>query len=134
MRSISFCSIVTAPLLAAALTSTSCIYESPVDDEFYRTLWETSEAPFEELTIEFLCNGNITAQADNAAGSYGTYEAHDFTASFTGLHLTLAQGNVIIEEAHRNDDLLQIIWHYEESDTTYATEMVRLSSYKDKPL
>ena len=143
-----------ASLLATAFTITSCIYESPVDDEFYRTLWESSEAPFEELTIEFLCNGSITAQASNAAGSFGTYDHDGLTAYFTGLRLTMNDSTILIREAHRTGDTLTIIWHYDDSgttyghsgstyghfgstyghvgdsDTTYATKMVRLSEYR----
>lgn len=147
MRQIIFRCVATAPLLAAALSITSCIYESPVDDEFYRTLWESSEAPFEELTIEFLCNDSITAQAANAAGSFGTYAHDGLTAYFTGLRLIMNDGTILIREAHRTGNTLTIIWHYDDpgttyghfgstygyvgdSDTTYATKMVRLSEYR----
>lgn len=146
-----------ASLLATAFTITSCIYESPVDDEFYRTLWSSSEAPFEEFTLEFLCNGSITAQASNAAGSFGTYEHEGFTAYFTGLRLTMNDSTILIREAHRTGDTLTVIWHFGDSGTsygyscsndghfgdsgttygyfgdsgtTYATKMVRLSGYR----
>jgi len=129
-----------ASLLATAFTITSCIYESPVDDEFYRTLWSSSEAPFEEFTLEFLCNGSITAQASNAAGSFGTYEHEGFTAYFTGLRLTMNDSTILIREAHRTGDTLTVIWHFDDSGTTYgyfgdsgttyATKMVRLSGYR----
>ena len=147
MRQIIFRCVATAPLLAAALSITSCIYESPVDDEFYRTLWESSEAPFEELTIEFLCNDSITAQASNAAGSFGTYAHDGLTAYFTDLRLIMNDGTILIREAHRTGDTLTIIWHFDDSGTTYghsysndghfgdsgttyATQMVRLSGYR----
>lgn len=149
MRQITISS-ASASLLAAALSITSCIYESPVDDEFYRTLWESSEDPFEELTIEFLCNDHISAQASNAAGSFGTYDHNGLTAYFTGLHIILNDTTILIREAHRTDDTLTIIWHYDEPGTsighvgdtgtssgrfgepvtTYATQMVRLSAYR----
>lgn len=116
--------------LAAASALTSCIYDTPAGDEFFRTLWASDEAPFDDLTIEFLCDGNITAQAANAAGSFGTYECHDLTATFTGLHLILEQGTVIIEEAHRHRDQLTIRWHYEGDQTGYSTLLRRLSAYE----
>lgn len=99
-------------------------------DGFYHTLWETSEEPFENLTIGFLCGGSISIQADNAAGSYGQYDAHDMTAYFTELHLVMDQGTIIIEEAHRSNDRTLISWHYTESPISYSTTLHRLSSYK----
>lgn len=117
-------------VMTAAPALTSCIYDSPAGDEFYRTLWESSESPFENLTIEFLCNGNITAQADNAAGSYGTYETQDMTAYFTQLHLIMDSGTVIIEEAHRTKDTMSISWHYQNAPVSYFTKLQRLSAYR----
>ena len=145
------------PLMAAALSATSCIYDTPDGDHFFRTLWTSSEAPFENLTIEFLCGGNISAKADNAAGSYGSYQPSGETAWFTGLHLilennpehdtsttagednpaagpdgsqTTGKGRIIIEEAHRTDDLLTIIWHHSGSTASCSTRLRRLSSYQ----
>ena len=143
------------PLMAAALSATSCIYDTPVGDRFFRTLWTSSEAPFENLTIEFLCGGNISAKADNAAGSYGSYQPSGETAWFTGLHLildnspasdaiaddssqteeqdrteTTREGLIIIEEAHRTNDILLISWHYSGSTVTHSTRLHRLSSYQ----
>lgn len=117
-------------IMAIALSTTSCIYESPTDDEFFRTLWTSSEEPFDNLTIEFLCEGNITAQADNAAGSYGLYYHQDMTAWFTGLHLIIEEEMILIEEGHRTDDTLLISWHYADSSVSYSTRMQRLSTYQ----
>ena len=147
--------LATFPLMAAALSATSCIYDSPDCDHFFRTLWTSSEAPFENLTIEFLCGGNISAKADNAAGSYGSYQPSGETAWFTGLHLildnspasdaiaydssqteeqdrteTTREGLIIIEEAHRTNDILLISWHYSGSSVTHSTRLHRLSSYQ----
>ncbi len=119
-------------LMAAALICTSCIYDRPAGDNFYRTLWTASESPFEGLTIEFLCGGAISAQADNAAGSFGTYSPDGSTAYFTGLHLILDQGTVLIEEAHRtDDDQMLLSWHFEGSSDSSETEMHRLSNYPE---
>lgn len=147
--------LATFPLMAAALSATSCIYDTPDGDRFFRTLWTSSEAPFENLTIEFLCGGNISAKADNAAGSYGSYQPSGETAWFTGLHLildnspasdaiaddssqteeqdrteTTREGLIIIEEAHRTNDILLISWHYSGSSVTHSTRLHRLSSYQ----
>ena len=100
-------------ILGMICALSSCIHES-VNDNFYRTLWVSEEAPFceigqriessaedgssnEELlggptsgriTLEFLCGGSICVTATGAAGSYGTYQTFDDTAYFVGLTLT----------------------------------------------
>ena len=83
------------PILGMICILSSCIYDSP-NDNFYRTLWVSEEAPFSELgqtsdgriTIEFLCGGSISVTATGAAGSYGTYQTFGNTAYFVGLTLT----------------------------------------------
>lgn len=128
--------IVIITLLAAASASTSCIYDRPAGDYFYRTLWSSAEAPFDGLTLEFLCGGSISAQATNAAGSFGTYQPEGQTAYFTDLHLIIDKpkenpsGLIIIEEAHRTNDLLIMYWHYSGSTSTRHTRLHRLSSYE----
>ena len=85
------------------------------------------------LTLEFLCGGSVRVYATGAVGSYGTYDTHGTTAYFTDLRLTYHNNGtptvIIIEEAHRTDDLLLISWHYSGSATSYSTRMVRKSSY-----
>ena len=85
------------------------------------------------LTLEFLCGGSVSVYATGAVGSYGTYDTHGTTAYFTDLRLTYHNNDtptvIIIEEAHRTDDLLLISWHYSGSATSYSTRMVRKSSY-----
>lgn len=120
------------PFLTAAFLCTACIYDRPAGDNFYRTLWTSSESPFEGLTIEFLCGGAISAQAHNAAGSYGTYSPDGSTAYFTNLHLILDQDKILIEEAHRtDDDQMLISWHFEGSPDSSTTKMHRLSDYPE---
>ena len=83
------------PILGMICILSSCIYDSP-NDNFYRTLWVSEEAPFSELgqtsdgriTIEFLCGGSISVTATGAAGSYGTYQTFGNTAYFVGLTLS----------------------------------------------
>lgn len=144
---------ITALIFLVSLTS--CIYDAPCD-EFYRTLWTSEEAPFNYaapykadnsalvtdktrsekpngLTLEFLCGGSARILATGAAGSYGKYEHHGSTAYFAELHLTYNNNGspsiIIIEEAHRTDELLLISWHYSGSATSYSTRMIRKSSY-----
>ena len=85
------------------------------------------------LTLEFLCGGSVCVYATGAVGSYGTYDTHGTTAYFTDLRLTYHNNGtptvIIIEEAHRTDNLLLISWHYSGSATSYSTRMVRKSSY-----
>lgn len=85
------------------------------------------------LTLEFLCGGSVCVYSTGAVGSYGTYDTHGTTAYFTDLRLTYHNNGtptvIIIEEAHRTDDLLLISWHYSGSATSYSTRMVRKSSY-----
>lgn len=89
------------------------------------------------LTIEFLCGSNVRVTATGAVGSYGTYDHHGTTAYFSGLHLTYHSGIpdttpavIILEEAHRTDDLLLISWHYSGSAVSYTTRLLRKSSYE----
>ena len=166
------------PILGMICILSSCIYDSP-NDNFYRTLWVSEEAPFSEIgqategriTLEFLCGGSISVTATGATGSYGTYQPYGNTAYFAGLTLTYygdgasiittyrvaeydessknmivpESGSdssdsmatyasdpamLIIEEAHRTDDILLVSWHREGSPTSYSTRFVRRSSYE----
>ena len=96
------------PILGMICTLSSCIYDSP-NDRFYRTLWISEESPFNNaeavatygledggdnlsnggrLTLEFLCDGNITVTATGAVGSYGTYDTYGTSAYFASLELS----------------------------------------------
>ena len=154
---------LTAVLLAATLILTSsCIFEAP-NDRFYRTLWVCEEPPFNNaeavstygleeggdnlsdggrLTVEFLCDGNVTVTATGAVGSYGSYDTYGTTAYFAGLELKYYLGDagtggnssgnriiIVLEEAHRTDDLLLLSWHFAGSSVSYTTRMVRKGSY-----
>ena len=85
------------------------------------------------FTIEFLCDGIVSVRADGAAGSYGSYEPHGNTACFTNLLLTFRSSDtcttIIIEQATRHDDLLEINWHLSGSTTSHLTTLSRKSSY-----
>jgi hypothetical protein len=127
----------------------SCIYDTPKGDIFYRTLWTSGEAPLGPITLEFLCEGNVSITCEGGIGSYGKYETYDQTAYFSSLRPQYYKNNikgleeytiqrispeglvtVVIEEAHRTDDLLLISWHFSESAISYTTRLVRQSTYE----
>lgn len=149
-------------LIASNFFLTSCIYERPRGDNFYRTLWESDDsysditddgtsgmsyngAPGSSdydvsgisngdnmppgLTIEFLCGGNISAKADGAVGSFGTYEADGMTATFLDLTLQFKGTSIILEEGYKDKDTMTVRWHYEGSLESHTTIMHRLSEY-----
>lgn len=85
--------------LLLTMAASSCIYESPRGDEFYRTLWTSDEVPLgpfdaSKLTLEFLSGESVSIKtvtnSDETAGSstYGTYAYDGLTATFKGLSLT----------------------------------------------
>lgn len=89
------------------------------------------------LTIEFLCGSNVCVTATGAVGSYGTYDTYGTTAYFANLRLTYHSDVpdttpvvIVLEEAHRTDDLLLISWHYSGSAVSYTTRLVRKGSYE----
>ena len=127
MKSLAIRCLATAlPLAAATSTITSCIFDVPVEDRFFHTNWASSEEPFEDLTIEFICDNCIIAKASDAIGSTGTYDPQGDTVFFVGLHLEYADVIVVIEEAHRTNDMLMISWHYSGSPVSYSTRLHRL--------
>ena len=121
-------------LLAALVMSTSCIYDAP-GDRFYRTLWASSESTIENLpigkfTLDFLCGQAVCLKSvPGAATSYGTYESHEDTATFSNLVLYIGDQTLIFIDAHRHDDTLTLNWRQENSQETFTTTLHRLSSY-----
>lgn len=95
-------------IIISCTVAESCIYDTPHGDEFYRTLWETSEAPLgpygvSALTLEFLCNEGISIKTTGTGNSrtiYGTYECTGTTATFRNLtlYLPLSEGNRTADE------------------------------------
>lgn len=142
--------------IALSVLFQSCIYDAP-GDKFYRTLWVSEDSGTEDsrpesetsaqlssddseftpvlqgTTLEFLCGGSVSISASGAIGSYGTYEHHNLTARFQDLSLTYQINGsyirIIIEEAHRSNDLLTINWHLSGSSESHATRLVRRSEY-----
>ena len=79
-------------ILAASMASTSCIFDSPQGDDFYRTLWESDEVPLgpfkvSTMTLEFLCNDGVSICLDDDFAVFGTYESNSGTATFANLEV-----------------------------------------------
>ena len=124
----------TCTVMLTALTMLcSCIYDTPKGDNFYRTLWTSDEFPYGQITLEFLCDNHVSIKGDQAVGSYGHYEIASGTALFDSLELIYDTGEkvkITIDQAYRNGDTMQIIWHTNKSSHSSTTTMTRLSSYK----
>lgn len=127
--------LVIIPVMATALSTTSCIFEEP-NDRFYRTLWESTDVPlgpFEinELTLEFLCGQSVSLKTNsNTIIAYGTYSCNDQTAVFSGLTLELEGHIITFIDAERSGDTLFLRWRIEDSVYPFTTSMHRLSEYK----
>ena len=110
-----------------------CIYDTPKDDKFYRTLWTSEDFPYGSITLEFLCDNNVSIKGDGAIGSYGYYTPAEKTAHFSSLDLRYENGKaitIIIEEAYRNGDTMHTTWHQRDSNTTFSATMTRLKAYQ----
>lgn len=134
MNSTTFCRSVIIPVMTAAFMNTSCIFDAP-GDEFYRTLWESDEAPLgpfqvEEMTIEFLCENYICLKTDSSTiTSYGTYSSNDQTAVFQDLTLELEGHTITFIDAQLSGSTLFLRWRIENSVSPFTTAMHRLTSY-----
>lgn len=154
--------LLTIGIMATVVTSTatSCIFDRPYGDEFYRTLWKADEVPLgpfdaSSITLEFLCGGDVVlktiSSARSSAGpsSYGRYAFDRDVATFSGLSLTYdasstqtgvegladlaAEADTItitFLAAHRNGDTLFLIWRVDDMLYPFTTAMRRLSAYE----
>ena len=101
-----------AAIVAALFFTSSCIFDAP-NDQFYRTLWTTSEAPLSGLTIEFKCEGYISASTEtDSCGLLGTYHPNGATACFSNLNVYFDTYTIAIDEAHRSNDIMLISWRF----------------------
>ena len=130
MKRINFSCLATLPIVAAALTGTSCIFEAP-GDEFYRTLWISDEVPLgpfevDELTLEFLCENYVSLKTDsNTIVNYGTYDSNEQTALFHGLTMDMEGLTITFVDAQLSDDTLFLRWRVENSVYPFTTAMRR---------
>lgn len=135
----------------------SCIYESDLNDRFFRTLWECTEVPLgpfqaDELELEFMCGGTVRLQSDALpAPTYGTYETDGQNAIFQNLTIEIEGHMVTFIDASVSwrgegsgakaasgsasgsasgyGDTLFLRWRIENSVYQFTTPMHRLTSY-----
>ena len=95
-----------AATMAALFIISSCIFDAP-NDQFYRTRWTTSEAPFEGLIIEFKCDGYISASSEyDSCMLLGRYEP-----SGNFIHYQLSPRNTTLISRH-HQKYLHFILHF----------------------
>lgn len=95
-------------LFSAAMASTSCIYDAPRGDDFYRTLWKSDEVPLEQfdvnsLTLEFLCNDGVSIRLNKGITIFGTYQYDRSKATFTNLAAYFEDDGGVMGVATRAD-------------------------------
>lgn len=130
MRNPDLRSLSIIPLLAATLSLDSCIYEAP-GDNFYRTMWSSSEVPLgpidvEELTLEFLCGNKVTLKnEDGIIIAYGNYYPDGRTVVFTDVTTIIDDISITFHEAHLNGDVLFLLWRPDDMFYPYTTALTR---------
>ena len=113
----------------------SCIYESDLNDRFFRTLWECTQVPLgpfqaDELELEFMCGGTVRLQSDALPSPiYGTYETDGENAFFQNLTIEIEGHTVTFIDASVSGDTLFLRWRIENSVYPFTTPMHRLTSY-----
>lgn len=118
------------PLLAATLSLDSCIYEAP-GDNFYRTMWSSSEVPLgsidvKELTLEFLCGNKVTLKnEDGIIIAYGNYYPDGRTVVFTDVTTIIDDISITFHEAHLNGEVLFLLWRPDDMLYPYTTALTR---------
>lgn len=118
------------PIMAVAFSLNSCIYEAP-GDEFYRTLWSSSEVPLgpidvDELTLEFLCGNKVTIKdGNNIIIAYGSYDPDGRTAVFTDIVATIDDIAITFLEAHLDNDVLFLLWRPDDMLYPFTTALTR---------
>lgn len=130
MRNPDLRSLSIIPLLAATLSLDSCIYEAP-GDNFYRTMWSSSEVPLgsidvKELTLEFLCGNKVTIKnEDGIIIAYGNYYPDGRTVVFTDVTTIIDDISITFHEAHLNGDVLFLLWRPDDMLYPYTTALTR---------
>ena len=121
--------------LSLPLGLSSCIYEAP-GDNFYRTLWSSSQISLgplssDSLTLEFLCGERVTIK--DGCGiiiAHGTYSPDGNVAVLDEVIAVVDGINVSFVEAHRNGDTLFLLWRPEGMMYPFTTAMERRLSYE----
>ncbi len=94
MKRTIFSRLALLPIMAAALALTSCIYDRPPGDNFYRTLWKADDGTSEPydasgLTLEFLCNDGVSISLGDGPAIYGTYSPDGSVSVLNNLSVSL---------------------------------------------
>ena len=94
MKRTIFSRLALLPIMAAALALTSCIYDRPPGDNFYRTLWKADDGTpglFDAsgLTLEFLCNDGVSISLGDGPAIYGTYSPDGSVSVLNNLTVSL---------------------------------------------
>lgn len=122
-------------LVMATFFCTSCIYDAP-GDRFYRTLWKSSPEPLGPystgaLTVEFLCGNQVTVKNGNGVIiAYGDYDFDDDVAVFPDMKAVVDGVEISFTEAHRNGDILFLLWRPDFMAYPFTVSLERLSSYE----
>lgn len=120
--------------LVSAFISVSCIYEAP-GDQFYRTLWKSYQVPLgpidiDQLTLEFLCGSQVTIKDGNGMIiAHGTYSPDGNIAVLEDISALIDNTIITFIEAHRNGDILFLLWRPTNMSHPFTTAMERKSSY-----
>jgi hypothetical protein len=120
--------------LSLALGLSSCIFEAP-GDNFYRTLWHSSQISpdslsADALTLEFLCGERVTIK--DGCGiiiAHGTYSPDGNIAALEEVTAVINEVTIYFVEAHRSGDTLFLLWRPKGMMHTITTAMERRSSY-----
>lgn len=94
MKRTIFSRLALLPIMAAVLALTSCIYDRPPGDNFYRTLWKADDGTpglFDSsgLTLEFLCNDGVSISLGDGPAIYGTYSPDGSVSVLNNLSVSL---------------------------------------------
>jgi len=78
------------------------------------------------MTLEFLCNGDISVKAENADHEgYGTYESSGTTAVFNDLSLFFDGKRLDFKDAYRNKDILFLSLYESASSELLTIQMIK---------
>ena len=122
-------------LVMAAFFCTSCIYDAP-GDRFFRTLWKSSPEPLGPystgaLTVEFLCDNQVTLRnGDGVIIAYGEYAFDGDVAIFPDLKIIVDGAEISFLEAHRNGDIIFLLWRPDRMAYPFTVSLDRLSAYE----
>ena len=120
--------------LAAASTSTMCVYTYPPEDYYSRSSWTSTDRPLgpfevEELTLIFEDEGNVMLILDDSTVLHGEYDHDGTTATLTGLQTEIENITVTFIELHMNgDDTVFLLWQVQKILNPFSTALHRVGT------